>query len=55
MPRTNPFSMRWDDELMNDVRQLAAEDGRSLTQYIEHSMRKHVERVKQEKKRKKKE
>jgi predicted transcriptional regulator len=54
MPRTKPFSMRWDDELIEDIRHLAAEEERTFTQYVERVMRDHVARIKDAKKRKKK-
>jgi len=49
MSKTVPFSMRLDPELKEQLQRLAIADGRSLTNYIERVLVKHVEGEKKSK------
>jgi len=40
--RTKPFSMRFDEELKRELLRLANAENRSLTNYVETVLRKHV-------------
>ena len=40
--RTKPFSMRFDEELKLELQRLANAENRSLTNYVETILRKHV-------------
>lgn len=49
MPKTANFSFRIDPALKEDLRVLAADDRRSLANYIENILRSHVENEKRKK------
>lgn len=44
MSKTAPYSIRFDPELRADLERLAEQDGRSLANYIEWALKKHVAR-----------
>ena len=48
MPQANPYPLRIDDEIMEGLKRIAKENGRSVNKEIEFVLRKYVQSQKEQ-------